>query len=170
MKPVARILLSFCAVAAGADTAQAACTAAANGDIRLVVTRSLSLGTIAKPTSATALVRVGADGTRVIPGALTIASDAHSANPARAPGAAAAEITGGPGCGFRITLAGTTGTIANTASFLPASGYALSSAASGAQGTLGATGKFAFTIGTEALIGPATSAAGGTIILQVSYF
>ena len=148
---------------AGSTSAHAACT----GALKLTVTKDLALGTFTRPTKsgAAAAITVAPDGTRTVPPNLTIASDTR--NPARAPGAATAEIAGQPNCSFRITVDATTGDLSNVR-LLPAAGYALSSTSSGATGSLDALGKFRFTVGASQLVGMANTI-GGRITLRVTY-
>ena len=155
-----------------AGNADAACNSVAGGtsaNISLVITRQMSLGTFTRPNTGIASIKLAADGTRTVPANLNIQKDARP-NAANAPYAATAEISGGAGCAFKITTTISSGSL-HWVTMQPATGYALSSTGSPAQGTLDAVGRFKFTIGVTSTVSDAlsNSPVGGTISIQVTY-
>lgn len=159
-----RALVCLAALFFSACGASSACSSATDGKISIAVADHVELGTFTRPDLGPATLTLSPDGTRALPPELKINDPSKdSFRPARA------EITGGPGCRFRITISAISGDLSGVRLF-PGSGYTLSSATSGAEGELDALGRFQFAVGVSATVEfSRNQPVGGSITIEVSY-
>ena len=179
MRNSVRAFMIVAVVLASARTASAqtgkACNSVAPGTdagIVLNIAKGINLGTVARPsTGKSGIIKLSADGTRTLPNTLTVPRDSATGS-TRAPYASSVEVTGGAGCRFRIAVASLSNANLYYVRLQPASGYALSSSSSGAEGVLDAAGWFRFTLGVWATVNDmsTTSSVTGAINLSVEYY
>ena len=175
-RSIGRALALATVLVSGADQLHAACSITTN-PLAVIQINPLALGTFIRPFAGDGTVTVAANGSSTIPSNLNpISSNPLSPNAtkqlalSRQPRAATVLITGGGGCAFKIEVESSSTADLFGVTFLPASGYTLSSTGSGAQGTLAASGSFTFTVGAQQRVSSSSGQTiGGTIRLLVTY-